>query len=628
VIESELAALRAMLDGRWASVRADLRRRLGDQPLRPDPTWSTEEHRARVTEMLRKLAADGMFRAGFPSAYGGADDIGGSVVAIEMLAYADLSLMVKAGVQFGLFGGAVTALGTERHHRRYLPAIMDFELPGCFAMTETGHGSNVAAVRTTATYDPASDEFVVHSPTPDARKDYIGNAARDGQLAVVFAQLITPAGRHGVHALLVPIRDAGGRPCPGVEISDCGVKAGLNGVDNGRLRFDSVRVPRVALLDRYGQVAPDGSYHSEIENENRRFFTMLGTLIKGRVSVAGSVASATQSALAIALRYGLRRRQFSAPGSDQETLLLDHSAHRRKLLPALATSYALAFAEQELVGALHDKPADSPDAPGRQRELEVKAAGMKAVSTWHATRTIQTCREACGGAGYLAENLLPGLKADTDVFTTFEGDNTVLLQQVAKGLLTEYQHTIGDLDTLEMIRFVAERVVGAIAEATSARSLAQRFRDPDRFDPEWHRSLLADRDDHVLAGLARRLRRAAEPGADAAAIIDAAQSHMLAAATAHIECWVFDCFDRAVHRCEHPETAELLATVRALYALATVYGDRAWFLEHGRLTTSQTRVIDGGIDELCARLRPKVELLVAGFGIPEAWLDAVILREA
>jgi acyl-CoA oxidase len=91
---------------------------------------------------------------------------------------------------------------------------------------------------------------------------------------------------------------------------------------------------------------------------------------------------------------------------------------------------------------------------------------------------------------------------------------------------------------------------------------------------------------------------------------------------------VLDCFDRAVERCEQPGTAELLATVRALYALATVYGDRAWFLEHGRLTPGQTRAIDGGIDELCARLRPEVEPLVAGFGIPEAWLDAVILRDA
>jgi acyl-CoA oxidase len=609
-----------MLDGRWAGVRADLRVRLGDRSLRPDPAWSTEEHRAFVTENLRKIAADGLFRCGFPSRYGGGGDVGASVVAIEMLAAADLSLMVKAGVQFGLFGGAVEALGTERHHSRYLPAIMDFELPGCFAMTETGHGSNVAALETTATFDPEHDEFVVHSPTPGARKDYIGNAARDGQLAVVFAQLITRGEHHGVHALLVPIRDTEGRTCPGVTISDCGVKAGLNGVDNGRLSFEQVRVPREALLNRHGDVEPDGSYHSEIENPSRRFFTMLGTLVRGRVSIAGSVASATEAALTIALRYGLVRRQFSAPGEDRERLLLDNPQHRRRLLPALATSYALAFAEQALVERL----VEPGEAGGR--ELEVLAAGMKAVATWHATHTIQTCRETCGGAGYLAENLLPSLKADSDVFTTFEGDNTVLLQQVAKGLLTEYRHMFGDLDTLETIRLVAEQVMGAIAEATSARSLAQRFRDPELTDAQWHHSLLVDREEHILQGLARRWRRAAEPDADQAAIADATQPHMLAAARAHIERWVFDCFSAAVQRCEDPHAAELLGTVRALYALSVVHGDRGWFLEHDRLGSGQSKAIDEEIDRLCSVLYPRVAELVDGFGIPDAWVDAAILR--
>lgn len=615
------ATLRTLLDGRWAGVRADVRVRLGDRSLRPDPAWSTEEHRAFVTETLRTIAADGLFRRGYPRRYGGGGDVGASVVAIETLAAADLSLMVKAGVQFGLFGGAVEALGTERHHERYLPAIMDFVLPGCFAMTETGHGSNVAALETTATFDPESDEFVVHSPTPSARKDYIGNAARDGQLAVVFAQLITRGEPHGVHAFLVPIRDADGRTCPGVTISDCGLKAGLNGVDNGRLSFDQVRVPRDALLNRYGDVEPDGGYHSEIENPNRRFFTMLGTLVRGRVSVAGAVASATEAALTIALRYSLIRRQFSAPGEDRERVLLENAQHRRRLLPALATSYALAFAEQALVERLCEPGEDGG------RELEVLAAGMKAVATWHATHTIQACREACGGAGYLAENVLPALKADTDVFTTFEGDNTVLLQQVAKGLLTEYRHMFGDLDTLETIRLVAEQVMGAIAEATSARSLTARFRDPELTDPRWHRSLLVDREEHVVAGLARRWRRATEPDADLAAIADSTQPHMLAAARTHIERWVFDCFDAAVARCEEPDTAELLGTLRALYALSVVHGDRGWFLEHDRLSSGQTKAIDVEIDRLGTVLRPRVAELVDGFGIPDAWVDAVILRD-
>ena len=247
--------LTEVLDGRWGHVRRDAREGLHDPDLLPVYGENVQEARARVTRMAAKIARSGRVTLGFPEEYGGEDDAGGSVTSIEMLAFTDLSLMVKAGVQWGLFGGAVQALGTERHHERYLRDIMSFDLPGCFAMTETGHGSDVQQLRTTCTYDPDTQTFDLHTPHQAARKDYIGNAAQDGRMAVVFAQLVTRGQRHGVHAWLVPIRDEQGNPMPGVTIGDDGPKAGLLGVDNGRLTFDHVVVPRDMLLDRYGQVA-------------------------------------------------------------------------------------------------------------------------------------------------------------------------------------------------------------------------------------------------------------------------------------------------------------------------------------------------------------------------------------
>ena len=138
----------------------------------------------------------------------------------------------------------------------------------------------------------------------------------------------------GVHALLVPIRDADGTVLPGIRIEDCGPKAGLNGVDNGRIWFTQVRVPRTALLNRYGDVAADGTYSSPIENPNRRFFTMLGTLVRGRISVAGGAGMAAKTALAIAIRYGQVRRQFLRPGSDSEVALLDYQGALDRLRAA------------------------------------------------------------------------------------------------------------------------------------------------------------------------------------------------------------------------------------------------------------------------------------------------------
>jgi acyl-CoA oxidase len=625
------SALCRFLDGRWHEIRAEARQRLSMVPP-PGDDVTTEEHRALVVDQLWELAKTGYPAVGFPKEYGGGGDIGGSLTAFEMLGFGDLSLMVKAGVQWGLFGGAVEALGTTRHHDAHLADIMSGKLLGCFAMTELGHGSDVQHLRTTATYDPDAGEFVLNTPYEHARKEYIGNAARDGRMAVVFAQLITGADHRGVHAFLVPIRDERGNPVRHVRIADCGRKGGLNGVDNGSLWFDDYRVPRDALLNRYGDVAADGTYSSPIDGDAKRFFTMLGTLIRGRVSVAGAAGSATKTALAIAIRYGLARRQFARPDSPDEVVLLDYRAHQRKLLPALARTYALHFAQQELVQTL-DELSDQDVAERaddrRQRELESRAAGLKALTTWHATKTIQTCREACGGAGYLAASRLPRLKADTDVFTTFEGDNTVLLQLVAKGLLTGYQQHLHELGTLGMARFVTDQFVGAVVERTAARTVIERLVDAvsgqeeaDFADRGWQLKLLEDREKHVLDTLARRLRPAAEEDADPFEVFNDAQDHVLRAAWVHIERVVLEAFVAAVERCEDAELATLLGQVCDLYVLSAVEDDLAWFQGHGRLTASRAKAVTTAVNDLCKLLRPDVETLVDGLGVLDVAIGA------
>ncbi|MGP4018645.1 acyl-CoA dehydrogenase family protein [Saccharopolyspora sp. 5N708] len=613
--------LATLLDGRWAHVRNQVREALDGVPLPPGDDLDVESHRAQTYEQLHLLVKSGITDLGFPVAYGGRGDAGGSVVSMEMLP-GNLSLMVKAGVQWGLFGGAIVALGTEEHHERYLRDIMSLDLPGCFAMTETGHGSDVQHLRTTATYDPATQEFVVQTPDESARKDYIGNAARDGRLAVVFAQLITGGETHGVHALLVPIRDAAGQTLPGVRITDCGRKAGLGGVDNGRIAFDQVRVPREALLNRYGDVDPDGTYRSPIASSSKRFFTMLGTLIRGRISVAGTAGGATKLALEIALRYADARRQFERPDTGVPAVLLDYLAHQRKLLPALAKTFALHFAQEELVTTLHEVRDDER----QQRELETRAAGLKAVSTWHATQTIQTCREACGGAGYLAENQLAQLKADTDVFTTFEGDNTVLLQLVAKGLLTNYKDQFDDLGTLGMAKFLAEAFVGAVIERTATRSLVQRIIDrsgrDDILDRGWQLKLFDDRERHVLDGLGRRLRRANRD--NAFEVFNNAQDHLLRAARVHVDRVVLEAFVAAIERCGDRRTAAVLNKLCDLYVLSNIEEDRGWFLEHERITPRRSKAIIEAINVLCGQLRPHAVDLVTAFGTPRQWLTAPI----
>jgi acyl-CoA oxidase len=590
-----------------------------------------------VLEWAKTLAETNGPSLLFPTEFGGLGRVGAAITAFETLGHSDLSLLVTCGVQFGLFGGAVHHLGTRKHHERYLADIASLKLPGCFAMTETGHGSNVQQVETTATYDPEADGFVLESPTPGSTKDYIGGAARNGRLAAVFCQLVVAGEKVGVHALLVAIRGEDGSVAEGVEISDCGEKLGLNGVDNGRLRFNGVRVGRDALLDRYAEVTPEGEYRSRIENPDRRFFTMLGTLVQGRVSVGGAAISATKSALTIAVRHGDRRRQFGPPDSDEEAPLLDFRVHQRRLLPPLARVYALHFAQEGVVaeldrifGALGEEDEQVEED---RRTLETRAAGLKALATWHATETIQTCREACGGAGYLAENRLAALKADTDVFTTFEGDNTILLQLVAKSLLTGYRDWFGDLNPMQTASAVASQVWQTVVEKTAARELIQRLtddlvpsreRDEDLTDRDYHLGLFRWREDHMLSGCARRLKRGIDSGVEPFDVFNDAQDHVLATARAHVEREILESFSAAIERCEDPALRQVLDKLCDLYALAEMERDRAWFQEHGRISSTRAKMVIRAVNSLCTELRPHALELVDAFGIPDRVLAAPI----
>jgi acyl-CoA oxidase len=629
----DVGALRRLLDGRYADVRDLVRTNLAEHAsvLEEAETLSTEEFRDRVRDLVVMMASTGQTGMGFPKEYGGGGDLGASIAAFETLGYGDLSVLVKVGVQFGLFGGAVLQLGTEPHHDAYLSDLITGKVMGCFAMTETGHGSNVQALGTVASYDRETQEFVLTTPDDHSRKDYIGNAAAHAELAVVFAQLELDGRSEGVHAFIVPIREEG-RVRDGVRIEDCGRKMGLNGVDNGRIWFDGLRIPRTSLLNQFADVTPEGRYQSPIDNPNRRFFTMLGTLVQGRVCVGGAAINAAKVALAIAVRYGDRRRQFNATSADEEELLLDYGMHQRRLFPLLARTYALHFAQEVVALELHDvfshtEAPEEGENEQRRRQLESLAAGTKALGTWHATRTIQECREACGGAGYLSVNRFDALKADTDVFTTFEGDNHVLLQLVAKGLLTDYADEFEDMDQFGMVRFVAGLAVETVIERTAVHKLIERIRDvmpggdawdqeAGLLDPNYQRMMLRFREEHMLGGVARRLKRGIDGGMNPGAVFSRVQDHVIAAAKAHVERRVLDAFVDKAAGLPDGDTKVAVNLLCDLFALTTIEADRAWFMEHGRLSSQRSKAISREINDLCRKIRPlAVDLVDDSTGI-------------
>ncbi|MGC0368640.1 acyl-CoA dehydrogenase [Microbacterium sp. SLBN-111] len=612
-----------LLLGTWADTRREARAMLKDPIFWRDDSLGMDAHRTRTLGQLHELVARKAVHRAFPKRFGGEENNGANIAGFEELVAADPSLQIKSGVQWGLFGSAVLQLGTEKHHEKWLPGIMSLEIPGAFAMTETGHGSDVAAIGTTATYDPDTEEFVIHTPFRGAWKDYLGNAALHGKAATVFAQLITNGVNHGVHCFYVPLRDDEGNFLPGIGGEDDGLKGGLNGIDNGRLHFDQVRVPRENLLNRYGDVAADGTYSSDIASPGRRFFTMLGTLVQGRVSLDGAAAWASAIGLTIAITYGNQRRQFDSGSGTPEVTLLDYGKHQRRLLPRLATTYAEIFAHDEFLQKFDGVFSGRLDTDADREDLETLAAALKPLSTWHALDTLQESREACGGQGFLFENRLVGLRADLDIYVTFEGDNNVLLQLVGKRLLADYARQFKGKDAKALAAFAVGQTAGKLFHGAGLRQLGQAVTDRGStarsvekgLRAQQQHELLAGRVQQMVADIAGRLRPASKLSReDAAALFNENQAELIEAARAHGELLQWEAFTDAINRVGDDGSRQVLTWLRDLFGLQLIEKHLAWYLINGRLSTQRAAAVSSYIDRLCVRLRPHAQDLVDAFG--------------
>jgi acyl-CoA oxidase len=611
----DISSMTAILEGHDAEVIHKVKAVIASPDFKYPAKESLAQQRDDVYKLCQVLAEHGFGAWAFPKEYGGKGDMEGYFTIMETLSFHDLSMVIKFGVQFGLWGMSVFFLGTERHHKKYLKDIGTLKIPGCFAMTETNHGSNVKGIETTATYDHSNNTITIHTPHDKACKEYIGNAAIHGQMATVFAKLIIDGTDYGVSAFVVPIRTAGGKSQPGVKIEDCGPKMGLNGVDNGKIWFDNVIIPAENMLDKFAGIDENGEFTSPITSDNRRFFTMLGTLVGGRIGIPRSGLSATKSGLTIALRYADGRKQFG-PQSGEEVPILNYRLHQRRLLPPLATAYALHFSLKYLTSRFLKKTEE--DA----QEIEALAAGLKAYTTWFTTSTLQQCREACGGKGYLAENRIPDLKADTDVYTTFEGDNTVLMQLVAKNRLTEFKQEFHNMSLVTVFNYVAEKAKVNIVEKNP---LAVRNTDEEHLlDFDFHMKAFTYREESILSSAAQRLKRLIEGGMDSFDAFNVSGHHMVNVGKAYIERIILEQFQDQVERTSDVECQQVLRKLTQLFALYTIENNRGWYLEQGYMEGVKTKSIRKLVNQLSWEIRQDAIALTDAFEIPDHCLAAEI----
>ncbi|CAM3528518.1 acyl-CoA dehydrogenase [Flavobacterium chungbukense] len=604
-----------ILDGNEAAIIKKVKSVISRPEFAYETSTDINVFRETVYKWCKILADENLGNMAYPKKYGGGENIADYFAIMETLSYHDLSLVIKFGVQFGLWGMSVQSLGTEKHYAKYLKDIGSLKLPGCFAMTETHHGSNVKGLETTATYNHNDQTFTIHTPNKNAQKEYIGNAAVHGQMATVFAKLIIDGHDYGVNAFVVPLRDPNGNVVNGVTIGDCGHKMGLNGVDNGTISFDNVIIPKENMLDRFASVNDKGEFESPIPSDNRRFFTMLGTLVGGRIGIPRSALAAAKSGLTIAIRYSDQRRQFGPEGGS-EVPILNYRMHQRRLLPHLAKTYAVHFALQYLTKRFLNR------TESEMQEIESLAAGMKSYSTWSTRDILQECREACGGKGYLSENRIDALKNDTEIYTTFEGDNTVLMQLVAKNRLAEFRKSFGEMGSLGIINYVYENAKTAFTEKNP---IATRRTDEEHLlDNEFHLQAFVHREKTILASAARRIKKLVDGGLEAYDAFNVVQHQMIEVAEAYLERIVLEQFQVAIKEVEEQQSKAILTKLSQLYALSQIEKNKAWYLEDGYMEAVKTKAVRKIVNQLCWDIRPDAVALVNSFNIPESCLAAPI----
>ncbi|XP_041612018.1 acyl-coenzyme A oxidase-like protein [Vulpes lagopus] len=612
------SSLHRYLDGEFWSLKSELSTLLGGSPLfRHRYDLSLDEMRALTFQRVKFIMGLPLLkRAIQEQAEKTKNFVNRSLVIGEVLSTADMATGVKCGIIYWLFGGAVRNLGSPGHVTKWLQPLQEQKYTGMFAMTERGHGSNVRGIQTEATFDLSAQEFVIDTPCENAEKMYIGNAMY-GNYAAVFAQLIINGRSQGPHCFIVPIRDEKGSLYPGVTAIDMMYKEGLHGVDNGILIFHKVRIPRENLLDKFGSVAPDGQYHSPIKNKSARFNAMLAALTPSRLAVTFQAMGAMKLGLTIAIRYSHSRRQFG-PKAKEEVKIIEHQTQTLRLMPHLATALALTFASR-YAGILLDEDIFHGKELVDSRPLQALVAGLKAYSTWENVHCLQDCRECTGGMGYMMENRISGLKCDTDVFVTFEGDNVVMLQVVVRELLAQYTKQHKEKPLFSCLQNWAESGSDKLRTSFMAfnvdivDNLAFLLKAVNFRERVLQRSLVA-----------RIYHKVMTKKEDFFSAWNSCLHHVASLSLAHIHRVTLEQFSLAVRSCPDQEDQALLMKFCLLYATKLVFQERAWYLEHKYLTPMASTRIRSQLLDLCDSVKDDALRVISAFNIPDTSLHAPI----
>jgi len=383
---------------------------------------------------------------------------------------------VRFTVQFNLFAGSILGLGGSEQVDQLEQMQRSGQL-GCFLLTEAQAGVlSGLIVKTTADWCPETQEYILHTPGDHAAKNWISQGYT-AELGVVIADLRIGGVSYGPHPFLLQMRDSDGALLSGIRVEDMGMKTIANDLDNARVWFDHVRMPKSALLNKFADVVDD--QYVQRGPERMRIEVIGQRLLTGRMAIA---EAALVSARVLHMKTEAYAQRKVCNGLAGETSL----ASMPQLASVFAESYAAldamasftAGVEERLNACLRTGAIPPPDLVDAIAVAKIKCIET-AVERVHALRQEVGSYALIHSTGFELVDMLLCCKFA-------EGDSRILQLKLARDRLKALKKggLLGALDGM-----LAGQGVEMLAAGRLAMKLTPAGRDVEKLavamDDNW-----------------------------------------------------------------------------------------------------------------------------------------------